>query len=112
MINIITYILNNQKVIQLQIQVNFYGPLVKLTNVKKIELQFTKKTISLKELIKNLTQSFGFKFTKFLLDKDENEVKSFILILINDISVDLLEKLDTDLKNNDIITFLPSIHGG
>jgi len=71
-----------------------------------------KKEIRLKELIMELSNSFGVEFEKFILNEEENKINPFILILVNDISIDLLQNLNTILHNNDEVTFLPSIHGG
>jgi len=102
----------NQKGSCIQIKVRLFGPLVSLAKVKSLNFEFTKNYISIKELIFNLSKSFGTQFKNYVLKNDENKIKSFILILVNDISIDLLDNLNTKLKNNDIITFLPSIHGG
>ncbi|MFX0134911.1 MAG: MoaD/ThiS family protein [Candidatus Hodarchaeota archaeon] len=90
----------------------FYGSLISITKIKELNLVIEKAQLLLKELILNLSKKFGTDFKKYVLTEDEKKIPPFLIILINEISVDLLNYLNTNLKNNDIITFLPSIHGG
>ncbi|NVM04237.1 MAG: MoaD/ThiS family protein [Candidatus Helarchaeota archaeon] len=83
-----------------------------MTKINELNLIIEKDQLLLKELIIQLSNKYGSEFKKYVLTENKNKIRPYIIILINEISVDLLNNLNTILKNNDIITFLPSIHGG
>ena len=96
----------------MNLQVRFFGSLVSITKKKNIKIKIEKDAFCLKDLILYLSKSYGLKFKDYIINKAKIKIRPYILILINDISIDLLDELNTSLKNRDIITFLPSIHGG
>jgi molybdopterin synthase sulfur carrier subunit len=59
-------------------------------------------------LIDSLTEKFGEKFRKELLDQ-KGKLRPFHNILINGTKMD---RLDTELKNGDIVAFFSPIDGG
>lgn len=54
----------------------------------------------------------GEKFKNYILTENENKIRPYVIILINEVSIDLLNHLNSILKDNDIISFLITIHGG
>jgi len=63
------------------------------------------------ELIYILTEKFGEKFKKELLDTD-GKLRPFHNILVNGIRIDLLNRFDTKLKKDDVVAFFSPVGGG
>lgn len=73
------------------------------------ELEVEAQRVS--ELINILTERFGEKFQKELLDTD-GKLRPFHNILVNGIRIDLLNKFNTSLKKDDVVAFFSPVGGG
>ena len=65
---------------------------------------------SIKGLLTNLTDEYP-DFTKALYDENDN-IRPFINIYVNDVNIKELQKLETQLKDGDTVLILPAIAGG
>ena len=63
------------------------------------------------ELIDILTEKFGEKFRKELLDKD-GKLRPFHNILVNGVRIDPSKKFGTKLRKDDVIAFFSPVGGG
>ena len=61
-------------------------------------------------VVKELTDEYP-EFSKALYDDNDN-LRPFINIFVNDININQLKKLETHLHNGDTVLFLPAIAGG
>lgn len=84
-----------------------YGRFRDISDEGELEVKVQKVS----ELIDILTEKFGKKFRKELLDT-EGKLRSFHNILVNGIRIELLNKFDTELKKNDVVAFFSPVGGG
>jgi len=64
------------------------------------------------ELEENATVAILINKLKVELSKNENLDNSNILVLVNGKEISVVSGLQTELRDNDIITFIPISHGG
>jgi len=67
--------------------------------------------VSLKKIIGEIIKNKP-EFEKVLIDSNLVELKSSILIMVNDMEISVLNGLETMIKDGDKLTFIPVTHGG
>jgi len=95
----------------MKVKVKFFGPFLYLTNYKEIILDIPQKS-TVSELLMVLASRFGDEFNKKVTKEALNNKALYKLIYINNYSIFNLKKLETELKENDTISFLPPMAGG
>jgi len=63
-------------------------------------------------LIQRLSAEFGEDFKRVLVDSEQNDPRPNVLILVNGREIELLQKLETRLEDDDVVTIIPVSHGG
>lgn len=63
-------------------------------------------------LVQELSAKFGEEFKRVLVDSELNDPRPNVLILINSKEIELLQRLETKLKDDDTVTIIPASHGG
>ena len=96
---------NNMKV-----EVRFFTSLREITGKKVEEVQL-QSSITVEELLTGFSKKYGRKFMEYLYN-EEGKVHSFLSILVNGKSINVLKGLDTELKEGDTIAILPPVGGG
>ena len=66
---------------------------------------------SVREIVKELTQNPQFKELKSFFSESLHAKRS-LLIFINEQEISILDGMTTMVKANDMLTFIPVIHGG
>ena len=94
----------------MKIQVRFIATLRHLLGVKSVDLEIP-RPMKLLEVLNLLAEKHGEKFRKAIFDEN-GKVKSEFLILVNDVEISVLNGLNTEISDGDVITLLPTIHGG
>lgn len=94
----------------MKFRVKVFATLREITKTKEIELE-SEKAITVSDAIKLLTNKYGEKLAKYLLDKD-GKPKSAFLLMVNGVSVKELEGLNTNLGEGDVLAVLPPVAGG
>ncbi|MHA1581695.1 MAG: MoaD/ThiS family protein [Candidatus Baldrarchaeia archaeon] len=94
----------------MKIQVRFIATLRHLLGVKSVDLEIP-RPMKLLEVLNLLAEKYGGKFRKAIFDEN-GKVKSEFLILVNDAEISVLNGLNTEISDRDVITLLPTIHGG
>jgi len=95
----------------MKIRVKFFGPFFYLTNCKEIALDIPHKS-TVNELLVVIAVRFGDTFNKKVTKEALNNKALQRLIFVNNYSIFNLKKLETELKENDTISFLPPMAGG
>jgi MoaD family protein len=95
----------------MKIRVKFIGPFFYLTNCKEITLDIPHKS-TVNELLMMLAIRFGDDFNKKVTKEALNNKALQKLIYVNNYSIFYLKKLETELKENDVISFFPPMAGG
>lgn len=63
-------------------------------------------------LVQELSAEFGEGFKRVLVDSELNDPRPNVLILVNSKEIELLQKLETKLEDDDTVTIIPVSHGG
>lgn len=90
-----------------RVKVKLYARFRDISDEEELEVDVQRVS----ELIYILTEKFGEKFQKELLDTD-GKLRPFHNILVNGIRIDLLNRFDTNLKKDDVVAFFSPIGGG
>ena len=92
------------------VEVKFFTSLREITGKKVDEIQL-QDTISVEELLTQLASKYGKKFEDYLYN-EKGQVRSHLSILVNGKSTNVLQGLDTELKEGDTVAILPPVGGG
>ena len=95
----------------MQVSVRLFTTLRELARCRLVNLEFTSETVTVKAALEKLTQQFSRKFREYLW-KDQKTVQQHLQVLLNGKSIDLLEQLDTPVKDGDEIAIIPPVGGG
>jgi len=95
----------------MKVKVKFFGQFLYLTNCKEIILDIPKKN-TVSKLLMVLASRFGAEFSKKVTKEAINNKALQKLIYVNNYSIFYLKKLETELKENDIIYFFSPMAGG
>lgn len=66
---------------------------------------------SVKDLLIELTRSYGKRFSERILDEGD-ELLPYVKLLVNGRDIDFLNKLQTKLKDGDEVSLFPPVGGG
>lgn len=69
-------------------------------------------SITLRDVLGKIAEIVEGKAGARLFKEGSMELQPDILVLVNDVEMGVLNGLDTVLKEGDVITFLPTVHGG
>jgi molybdopterin synthase sulfur carrier subunit len=94
-----------------QISVRLFTTLRELAGKGEETLEFRAKSITVKEVLKELAKRHGNAFKEYLYD-DRSRVREHLQILVNGRSASLMEDLETRLKEKDVVAVVPPVGGG
>jgi molybdopterin synthase sulfur carrier subunit len=94
----------------MKVEVRFFTSLREITGKKVEEVQL-QRSITVEELLTGFSKKYGREFMESLYD-EEGKVHSYLSILVNGKSINVLQGLDTELKEGDTIAILPPVGGG
>jgi molybdopterin converting factor small subunit len=69
-------------------------------------------TYKILDLVIALAERYGPKFRKHMLKSDMSGLDDDVTVIINGININTLEGHDTVAKDEDTVTFIPSVMGG
>ncbi|MFX0126404.1 MAG: MoaD/ThiS family protein [Candidatus Hodarchaeota archaeon] len=92
------------------VRLQFLGSLQYDLKQQYLSYQIASET-SLREIVSELTQDPQFKELKSFFSKSL-EAKRSLLIFINQQEISVLDGMNTKVKSEDTIAFIPVIHGG
>ena len=94
----------------MKITVKFFTSLREITGKKEDEIQ-SPSIITLEELLAHLSKKYGKEFTEYIFD-EKGKVRTYIQILINGRSINVLQRFETKLKEGDTVAIFPPVGGG
>jgi molybdopterin synthase sulfur carrier subunit len=94
----------------MKIKVKFFTSLREITGKKEDEIQLP-SIITVEELLAHLSKKYGKGFTEYLYD-EKGDVRTYIQILINGRSINVLKRFETKLKEGDTVAIFPPVGGG
>jgi MoaD family protein len=80
-----------------------------ITHAESIELE---PEASVRYLLTLLAQKHGEPFMKAIYDPKDTTLKPYHIIAVNGLMINLLDSLDTRLKDGDRVTVMPVVTGG
>jgi molybdopterin synthase sulfur carrier subunit len=97
----------------LQVSVRFFTSLRELVDKKEEILEFPEgEKVTVDTVLTTLRQRYGKRFTEYIYDRETGEVRGFLQFLVNGKSASTLNRLQTELKDGDILAILPPVGGG
>jgi molybdopterin synthase sulfur carrier subunit len=94
----------------MKVEVKFFTSLREITGRKHEEAHF-QGILTVGELLTQLSSKYGNKFMEYVYN-DEGKVHGYLSILVNGKSTNVLQGLDTELKEGDTVAILPPVGGG
>jgi len=94
----------------MKVQVKFFTTLREITGKKEEEVE-SSSTITVKELLTQLSKKYGREFTNYVYD-EKGDVRTHIQILINGRGIDVFQGLETKLREGDTVAIFPPVGGG
>ena len=95
----------------MDVNIVFYHYFLDITNkLNKITLSLADQA-SIKDVVDSLSEKFGDKFRNHVFS-EPGVVNNNIIVLINNNDIRNFEGIDTKLKANDRVSFLPFLTGG
>jgi molybdopterin synthase sulfur carrier subunit len=94
----------------MKVKVRFFTSLREITGKKVEEVQL-QGIITVEELLTQLSAKYGKKFMEYLYN-EKGKVYDYLSILVNGKSTNLLQGLDTELREGDVVAILPPVGGG
>ena len=93
------------------VEVRFMGIFQQLSGKKRFKLELEEPATVRKAVIK-LTETFSSEFKRVLIDAQLNDPRPNALILVGGKEINVLQGLETEIKDSEEIVFLPMVHGG
>jgi molybdopterin synthase sulfur carrier subunit len=94
-----------------QISVRLFTTLRELAGRGEETLEFSAKSVTVKEVLKALAEKHGRAFKEYLYD-DKDKVREHLQILVNGKSASLMKDLETRLEEKDVVAVVPPVGGG
>ncbi len=92
------------------VTVRFIGVLRSTSGKSKIAMKI-KSAVPLRELVKKILEELP-KLKRVLIDPELEDPRPNTLILVNGKEINVLNGLETMLKDGDEVVFVPVLHGG
>ena len=94
----------------MKLKVKFFTSLREITGKKVDQIQL-QSIITVEELLTRLSKKYGKEFREYLYN-EKGKVHRYLSILVNGKSINVLQGLDTELKEGDTVAILPPVGGG
>lgn len=94
----------------MNVTVRFFGVFRSISGKEKITIKFG-DVVSLREAIEKIVEEFP-KLERTLVNSELENPRPNTLILVNEKEIDVLNGLETVLKHEDEIVFIPVLHTG
>jgi molybdopterin synthase sulfur carrier subunit len=94
----------------MKVEVKFFTSLREITGKKVDQIQL-QEAITVKGLIKVLSEKYGKEFKEYIYDKN-GETQEFLSFLIRGKNINKMQGFETKLKDQDVIAILPPVGGG
>lgn len=94
----------------LNAKIFFFSLLTDITNIDDLSISINDDS-TIRTLLELLSNKFGNKFDEIVFDTSSN-LSKYLLISINGKDIRSLDGLDTKIKADDEISFIPAIAGG
>ncbi len=93
-----------------KVKIMFLSLLTDITDVEELNLT-VEDNATIRNILNQLASKFGAKFEEMIF-KTSSDLSKYILITVNGKDIRLLKGLETLIKVDDEISFIPAIAGG
>jgi len=94
-----------------QVEVRLMGVFQKLSGKKRVKIKLDEPA-SVKDIVTKLTEAFSQEFKKALIDAQLDDPRPNALILVDGKEINVLQGLETQVKDSQEIVLVPMVHGG
>jgi len=94
-----------------KVSVRLFTVLRELAGKGEETLEFNAEAVTVRGVLEELVKHHGKAFKDYLYDEERN-VREHLQLLVNGKSVDLLDNLNTQLKEGDQVAIVPPVGGG
>lgn len=94
----------------LNVKIIFLSVLVDITQIEELTLPIDDGS-NIKNMLEQLSSKFGKKFEDLIFKASEN-LSKYVIVTINGKDIRTLDGLNTKIKIDDEISFIPAIAGG
>lgn len=95
----------------INVEVTFLGVFQRLSGKKSFQMKL-EEPATVKKLVTALTETFSPEFKQALVDPQLGDPRPNTLILVGGKEVNVLQGLETEVKDAEEIVLLPVVHGG
>jgi len=96
-----------------EVKVRFFTNLREIVNKREETLTFSEgEKVTVNLVLKTLSQKYGTPFTEYVYNGKTGQPKNFLQFLVNGTSTSTLNRLETKLKEGDMLAILPPVGGG
>ncbi len=97
----------------MRVSVRFFTTLREILQKKEETLKFSDdEQVTVDNVLKTLSKRYGKAFVDYVYDTKTLEVRGFLQFLVNGKSVSTLNRLQTELRDGDVLAILPPVGGG
>jgi molybdopterin synthase sulfur carrier subunit len=95
----------------IKIKVRLLGIFQHLSGKKFLNLELN-EPVTVRIVVENLIDMFTSEFKDILLNSELEDPRPNSLILVQGKEINVLQGLETEIKNDEEIVFVPMVHGG
>ena len=95
----------------ISVEVRFLGTFQRLSGKKRFKLNL-EEPATVKKVIMKLTETFSSEFKRVLVDSQLDDPRPNALILVGGKEINVLQGLETEVKDAEEIVLVPMVHGG
>jgi molybdopterin synthase sulfur carrier subunit len=93
------------------VEVRFMGIFQQLSGKKRFKLEL-EEPATVRKVVTKVTETFSSEFKQVLINSQLNDPRPNALILVGGKEINVLQGLETEIKDSEEIVFLPMVHGG
>jgi molybdopterin converting factor small subunit len=93
------------------VEVTFLGVFQRLSGKKRFQMK-VEEPATVRKIVTRLTETFSSEFKQALVDSQLDDPRPNALILVGGKEVNVLQGLETEVKDSEEIVLLPVVHGG
>jgi molybdopterin converting factor small subunit len=97
----------------LVIKVKLIGALTRLAGISEVKIQDERRSFTVTETIRKLCRRVAnTEFERAIIDPNSGKIGPHIIVLVNNREINVLQGLETKIRNHDVLTLVPVAHGG
>jgi molybdopterin converting factor small subunit len=95
----------------INVEVTFLGVFQRLSGKKRFQMKL-EEPATIRKVVTSLTETFSSEFKQALVDSQLGDPRPNALILVGGKEINVLQGLETEVKDSEEVVLLPVVHGG